>query len=122
MRIHRNLHNAKRGGPQWTETVSGKVARYLETVTLVDVSTRIRPAAARKCLETNVRRVCAFLDGTEATAPTTTTTRRAWCRLGYDPRKDASFLADGRPWTHADAVELRADGSGWVLNPRQVSS
>ncbi len=134
MRIHRNLHNARHGGPQWVHTVKGRVAQYLEEVYLTSVTTRIQPAGQAKCQASGVRSVCAFFDGEEVQPVTFTTgvVRRAggWRRISYDPRKDSSFFADGQklypslnaePWNTADAVKLLRDGSSWVLNPQWVS-
>ena len=119
MRIHRNLHNAKKGGPQWVETKGGKVAQYLETVALVDVSTRIQPAGARKCQQTNVRSVCAFFDGEQTDVPGMR--NENWYRVVYDPRVDDQFRYKKGlvtyPWNRAAAAHLCADGSTWILNP-----
>ena len=126
LRVHRNLHNAKRGGPQWVSTVRGKVDAYLDDVLLTGVTTRIQPAGARKCAESGVRSVCAYFDGDKPTGAYVGTGE--WHRVAYDPRVDAAFQflahvpgeADlqPRPWNAADAAALRADGSTWVLNPR----
>lgn len=119
MRVHRNLHNARRGGPQWVHTVKGRVSAYLDEVRLTSVTTRIQPAGAAKCAATQVRSVCAFFDGQETSFNTPAEGGHGtWQRIGYDPRKDASFMADGTAWNAAAAVELRADGSAWVLGPR----
>lgn len=120
MRIHRNLHNAKAGGPQWVETKGGKVQQYLDSVALLDVSTRIQPAGQRKCQETNVRSVCAFFDGELTDVPGLR--NDSWLRVEYDPRVDDTFKAVSStgvryPWNRAAAAHLCADGSTWVLNP-----
>lgn len=119
MRIHRNLHNAKAGGPQWVETKGGKVQQYLEAIGLVDVTTRIQPAGQRKCAESQVRSVCAYFDGNPGTDWETIDPRRdeGWLRVSYDPRKDTAFMAGGKPWNTAVATLLLADGSTWVLLP-----
>lgn len=118
MRIHRNLHNAKAGGPQWVSTLRGKVDAYLDSVYLANVTTRIQPAGQRKCQESGVRSVCAYFDGDQAQAwEVQAGCPHGWHRVSYDPRVDSSFLADGRPWNTADAVRLQADGVTYVLNP-----
>ena len=116
MRIHRNLHNARRGGPQWVSTVRGKVHQYLHDLRLKNVTTRIQPAGQRKCQESGVRSVCAYFDGDRENRLATEIAGE-WLRVSYDPRVDSSFLANGQPWNTAAAVELRADGSCYVLNP-----
>ena len=124
MRIHRNLHNARRGGPQWVSTAKGKVQAYLDEVYLVNVSTRIQPAGARKCADSGVRSVFAFFDGNQVDASDSSLSVAGglWYRVAYDPRKDSTFLAcdhaGAMPWNRADAVQLRADGVCLVLNPR----
>ncbi len=129
MRIHRNLHNARRGGPQWVHTVKGKVEAYLDSVLLVNVTTRIQPAGQAKCQTSGVRSVCAFFDGDLPTGAYVGT--GSWDKVVYDPRVDDAFLA-GHPslvklgstslrrWNAADAVRLDADGSCLVLGARWV--
>jgi hypothetical protein len=116
IRVHRNLHNARRGGPQWVRTAKGKVAEYLEAVVLTGVTTRIQPAGQRKCQESGTRSVCAYFDGQR-----TGKAHGVWHKVSYDPRSDDSFTAwvEGKPvpWNTADAAHLRADGSTWVTNP-----
>jgi len=142
IRVHRNLHKraawlkAVKGGAtheqasasiggQWVRTAGGRVAEYMDSVVLTGVTTRIQPAAQRKCQESGTRSVCAYFDGTrvdvDPQAPI-----RDWLRVSYDPRVDDCFRAtvQGRPgtpvtypWNTADAVVLRVDGSTWVLNP-----
>ena len=126
MRVHRNLHNAKRGGPQWVHTHAGRVQSYLEAITLVNVSTRIQPAGQAKCQTSGVRSVVAFFDGDEVSNDWLTSNESVndvWQRMAYDPRvNDAFQVVDAHghqlPWNAADATELRADGSTWVLNAR----
>lgn len=119
MRIHRNLHNARRGGPQWVHTARGKVQAYLDSVCLVNVTTRIQPAGQRKCQESGVRSVCAFFDGDRPAEAYLGCGE--WHRVSYDPRKDEAFLfAVGgftQSWNTAEAVRLDTDGSCYVLNP-----
>ena len=117
MRVHRNLHAARAGKPQWVETQRGRVVRYLRSLTLTDVSTRIQPAAAAKCKAEGVRRVCAFFDGTEAILANRSTKASDWQRIDYDPRNGQGFTAANVEWTHAEAVHLRDDGAAFVLNP-----
>ena len=117
MRVHRNLHNARRGGPQWVETKGGRVQRYLEEVVMLDVTTRIQPAGARKCRETQVRGVCAFFDGSPAGDWQPQVPHSGWQRVSYDPRSDIDFMAGGLPWNAARAVCLDADGHCYVLEP-----
>ena len=129
MRMHRNLHAAAHNRrhpeatpkPQWVETftttVDGKRrqrTRRHESMVLVNVTTRVQPAAQAKSQQNGVRAVCAFLDGSPAErshdprpAP--------WKRLGFDPRLSADFTADGVPFTSAAIIRLNADGSAWVL-------
>lgn len=121
MRVHRNLHNARKGGPQWVETISGKVTRYLEEVKLTGVSTRIQPAGQAKCQSSGVRSVIAFFDGAEA--PGADVLPGTWERVEYDPRVDSTFLVRHNddttaPWNVAIGAHLRADGSTWVLGAR----
>lgn len=115
MRIHRNLHNARAGGPQWVSTVRGRVDEYHEAVSLSDVRTRIQPGGRAKCERRQVRNVCAFFDG-DSCRPRRV--GQGWQRVSFDPRLNTEFLADGEPWNVADAAELRSDGSAWVLHPR----
>ena len=117
MRYHRNLHNAKRGGPQWVRTERGRVAEYLETVTLVNVTTRLQPAGVRKCQERGVRSVCAYLDGEPRPNLNANGGQGNWQRIQFDPRSDNHFLADGQPWNAAAAVKLEQDGSAYALFP-----
>lgn len=113
IRIHRNLHRARAGGPQWVRTQRGKVAEYLESVTLTNVTTRTRPGCMDDCKESQKRAVCAFFDGVPAVhAP-----EGDWQRVSFDPRVDNHFHVDGKPWNRARATQLRADGSCWVLDP-----
>ena len=131
MRVHRNLHAARKGGPQWVETARGRVVRYWAELELRDVSTRIQPAGAERCKLTQVRSVCAFLDGELHTGPASVWA--AWSRVKYDPRHHAAFLHDQRGaapsavpderhgwrrWNRADRVILNQDGSCYALNPR----
>lgn len=131
-RIHRNLHNAKAGGPQWVHTVSGKVEAYLEQVHLTDVTTRIQPAGARKCAASGVRSVVAFFDGAFATTSQVEALENVddriegWHRVAYDPRTDDAFLylvtdepaVPAQRWNAADAVALTSSGRTYVLRPR----
>jgi hypothetical protein len=123
MRVHRNLHNAKRGGPQWVETKAGKVARYLDEVKLHDVSTRIQPAGQAKCQTSGVRSVVSFFDGVEGASIEFAI--GTWERVEYDPRVDNTFLVrrgdNTAPWNVAIGAHLRADGSTWVLGARWES-
>lgn len=120
MRVHRNLHNARVGGPQWVETVKGKVARYLDEVRLTNVSTRIQPAGQAKCQASGVRSVVAFFDGVEA--PGAHVLPGTWERVEYDPRVNSNFQVIRNhypmPWNVAIGAHLRADGSTWVLGAR----
>ena len=134
MRVHRNLHNAKAGGPQWVHTHKGKVAEYLDSVLLTEVTTRIQPAGQRKCQAAGVRSVCAFFDGTPGDDVQGLVAAiddvldvvdgSEWRRVSYDPRVDDGFLSYNPAtgikdhWNTAAAAHLRADGSTWVLNPR----
>lgn len=116
MRLHRNLHNARAGGPQWVSTVRGRVDQYLDEVLLVHVTTRIQPAGLAKCALQQRRDVCAYLDG--GLCVDEVPCNADWRRISFDPRRDRTFLADGKPWNAADMVHLRVDGSAFVLNPR----
>jgi len=120
MRVHRNLHNARKGGPQWVETQKGKVVRYLEEVKLTGVSTSIQPAVQAKCQESGVRSVIAFFDGVEA--PGAHVLPGTWERVEYDPRVNSNFQVIRNhyptPWNVAIGAHLRADGSTWVLGAR----
>jgi hypothetical protein len=126
MRVHRNLHNARRGGPQWVHTHGGRVQAYLEAITLVNVSTRIQPAGQAKCQASGVRSVVAFFDGDEATTEFLSKPQRgSWQLVSYDPRRDSAFRVCAElpshhngDWNVADVAELRTDGSTWVLNAR----
>ena len=121
MRIHRNLHNARRGGPQWVSTVRGKVDAYLDFVALENVTTRIQPAGQRKCQESGVRSVCAFFDGDAVSEGRIDT--GTWQLVSYDPRVDSCFQAtdmetgEKTPWNRADVARLDTNGSTWVLRP-----
>lgn len=115
MRIHRNLHNARRGGPQWVSTVNGRVDEYLTEVVLLQVTTRIQPGGLARCKLQRKRDVCAFFDGGFCVDVPRSD---SWQRVAFDPRQDKTFLADGQPWNKAEAAHLRADGSTFVLNPR----
>ena len=122
MRVHRNLHNARKGGPQWVVTRRGKVFEYLESCTLSGVTTRIQPAGQAKCAEKQVRSVCAYFDGFSSPADPTSGTGKmpvgnAWKVLAYDPRCDTEFMADGQPWNTADAAYMAPDGTTYILNP-----
>ena len=116
MRLHRNLHKARVGGPQWVSTVRGKVDEYLDEVVLVHVTTRIQPGGLARCALQRRRDVCAFFDGGRAEESCVMDER--WCRVSFDPRQDRTFLANGKPWNAADMAYLREDGSAFVLNPR----
>jgi hypothetical protein len=120
MRVHRNLHNARRGGPQWVETQKGKVVRYLEEVKLREVSTRIQPAGQAKCQSSGVRSVIAFFDGVEGASIEFAI--GTWERVEYDPRVDSNFLVrrgdNTSRWNVAKGAHLRADGSTWVVGAR----
>jgi hypothetical protein len=94
VRIHRNLHNARKGGPQWTRTERGKVVEYLDAVALRDVTTRVRQGGIRRCQEKGQREVCAFFDGflvDPADLPTT----EPEALVRFDPRYDSQFFAAG---------------------------
>jgi len=115
MRVHRNLHHARKGGPQWVSTVRGRVDEYLSEVVLLQVRTRIQPAGIAKCALQRKRDVCAFFDGGRTyDLPQ----KGQWKAVSFDPRVDKTFLADGSAWNAADAAHLRPDGSTVVLNPR----
>jgi hypothetical protein len=118
MRVHRNLHNAKRGGPQWTVTARGRVVEYLADVHLAGVTTRIQPAGAARCHSTGVRSVCAFFDGERVTD--LHDVDGPWLRVTYDPRKHSDFMANGERFNVAAGAWLRRDGSTVVLAPRWV--
>ncbi len=126
MRVHRNLHNAKRGGPQWVVTERGKVVEYLVSVALVDVTTRIQPGGAAKCRTSGVRSVVAFFDGTHADnqALIAAVKDEGGQRITYDPRSDSEFYSYAllgslpKRWNTADAVILNADGTSYAYNPR----
>ena len=119
MRVHRNLHNARHGGPQWVHTVKGLVNEYLEEVVLTGVTTRIQPAGQRKAKDTQVRNVCAYFDGDRGDA--SVIAGKTWHRVSYDPRKDTAFQADGARWNTADATVLAADGVTYVCGARWVA-
>ncbi|MEI2421998.1 hypothetical protein V6O07_17100, partial [Arthrospira platensis SPKY2] len=120
-RVHRNLHQARAGGPQWVLTKRGKVQAYRETVGLLGVNTKISAAVRKRCELKQRRTVCAYIEGlvTDRTALPV----GAWLRISFDPRREAYFMASGddgerKPWNAADAARFDDDGSGWVLNPR----
>lgn len=115
VRVHRNLHKARSGGPQWVLTKSGRVVEYLARATLVNVSTRIQPSVLRRCREKKVRNVCGFLDGQRVEHREAT---EGWLPIRFDPRCDDVFLAGDKEWNRAEAVILTANGRAWVLNPR----
>lgn len=120
-RVHRNLHRARAGGPQWVVTQRGKVQEYRSTVALLAVNTRIRAATRKRCEVQQRRTVCAYIEG-EITNQVMSSTG-AWCRISFDPRREANFMAcdsDGarRPWNTADAARFDEDGTGWALNAR----
>jgi len=120
VRIHRNLHNAKRGGPQWTRTERGKVVEYLDAVALRDVSTRVRPGGVRRCQDRGVREVCAFFDG-QRIDPTDLPTSEPEAAVRFDPRVDSQFYAAGFdvpgsrfPFSRADFIALTHSGRAYV--------
>jgi len=119
VRVHRNLHKARAGGPQWVSTVRGRVDEYLDEVVLMNVTTRIQPGGLAKCKKRQRRDVCAYLDGDRGHR---VDDGHEWQRVAFDPRCDANFLADGRPWNVADMAHLRCDGSALVLNPRWIDA
>lgn len=120
-RVHRNLHRARAGGPQWVLTQRGKVQEYRRTVALLAVNTRIRSATRKRCEVEQRRTVCAYIEGDvtdQGISPT-----GDWCRISFDPRREANFMAHDsngarRPWNTADAARFDEDGTGWVLSPR----
>lgn len=113
-RIHRNLHAARAGAPQWVRTIVGRVDAYLARLILVNVTTRIRRGSAARCLESGVRAVVAFFDGKETDAEP----EGEWQRVSFDPRRDTEFVAAGRQFNKADAARLEPCGAAFVLNPR----
>lgn len=124
MRVHRNLHAARQGKPQWVETPKGRGARvvYHENMILRGVTTRIQPAAAAACEREQVRRVCAFFVGTPDLPEHDDLPAEGWKRIAYDPRTGGGFTCDGVEWEHADAVALNRDGSAYALNPWRMDS
>ncbi len=94
VRIHRNLHAARKGTPQWVRTERGKVVEYLPTVALRDVTTRVRPGGVRRCQEQGVRQVCAFFDGFRID-PADLPTSEPEAIVRFDPRQDEQFHAVG---------------------------
>lgn len=131
IRVHRNLHNAKRGGPQWVRTHRGKVAEYLDSVALSDVSTRVQAGGVKRAQAAQVRNVCAYLDGTpdpvhpHALPPGETPFDGGlWFKVTFDPRTDDSFgyrpVSDGAivySWNRARRVILLPTGEAWVSDP-----
>jgi hypothetical protein len=118
LRVHRNLHAARAGGPQWVSTVRGKVAAYLPSVALENVTTRVQPGGVAACQRSGVRSVVAFFDGHE-TDPVHVWNldSPAWQRVQFDPRHDSAFRAGDRIFNRASVACLCADGSTYVLNP-----
>jgi hypothetical protein len=114
VRVHRNLHKARAGGPQWVVTKSGRVLEYLDRVVLENVTTRIQPGGLRRCRKKQVRNVCGFLDGE---CLSRRPAGEGWLPIRFDPRKDLAFLAGDTPWNRAAAVDLKSDGTAWVLAP-----
>ena len=120
VRIHRNLHNAKRGGPQWSRTERGKVVEYLKSVALREVSTRVRQGGVRRCQSRGVREVCAFFDG-ERIDPNQLPKSEPEAVVRFDPRVDSQFYAAGFdmpgsrfPFARADFIALTDDGRAYV--------
>jgi hypothetical protein len=114
IRVHRNLHKARAGGPQWVVTKRGRVVEYLDRAVLVNITTRVQPGGLRRCRKKQVRNVCGFLDGEGVTRRPA---GEGWMPIQFDPRKDLAFLACGKPWNRAAAVVLEQDGKAWVLAP-----
>ena len=118
MRLHRNLHNARRGGPQWVVTVRGRVHAYRDSIMLQNVTTRVQPGGVKRCAAKGVREVVAFLDGDEIAPSEAVGFKWRWRRISFDPRTDTQFSAEGfGPFDRALYIHLRADGSSWVLSP-----
>ena len=117
MRVHRNLHAARKGGPQWVETKGGRVAAYHAELQLAGVTTRLQPAGVRKCQERQVRSVCAYLDGGLChDAPPLVSP--GWEPVVFDPRRHDQFTTpNGEPWNAAAYVILAADGRAWAYRP-----
>jgi len=138
MRVHRNLHAARQGTPQWVQTLRGRVVAYHPEIALSSVTTRIQPAGARACRQEQVRRVCAFLDGWPAgmaeyagwTADELTGDP-LWRRIVFDPRREDQFgllnpwgavdrFGFYSRWNAADMVLMLSDGSSWARRARWV--
>jgi hypothetical protein len=101
---------------------------YLEGLCLREVTTRIRPAGVRKCAESNVRRVCAFIDGSDTTGlikgwEVFNGDKPGWHRVHFDPRIDTAFsYGPGRErFNTAGGISLCPDGSSYVWSPSWVA-
>ena len=120
-RVHRNLHHARVGGPQWVLTRRGRVQAYRVEVGLLGVRTKIGEAVRKRCELNQRRTVCAYVEG--VVIDVAVLPAGAWLRMSFDPRREANFMVfstDGArwAWNAADAARFDEEGIGWALNPR----
>lgn len=113
MRVHRNLHAARRGDSQWVETRGGIVHRYHATLALGGVSCIVQPGGAARCAREGVRDVVAYFSGVQAAHVPS----GDWLRVSFDPRTDTRFRTALGPFDYADYAQLLADGAAYVLTP-----
>lgn len=128
IRVHRNLHAARAGAPQWVITDGrGRVVERVPYLALADVETMVQPAGVRRCHETGVRAVCARFKGRPAALWELPDAGLEWWRTQFDPRRDEAFMAViespfgpealSLKWNHARYALLAPSGSCTVFDP-----
>lgn len=79
VRVHVNLHNGC-----YVITHKGKVAGYVKSLTLEDVTPKISMSGYNKCKDEQQRNVHAFLEGTLVSMSATAPSGGSWDKLTYN--------------------------------------
>ena len=114
IRTHVNLHRRAKGLPAFAETVKGRVAGYHESLAVTGAVVKVSAWKLAEARRRGCRQVCLWVDGERTDVPADLT---GWARFSFNPNTDDTAQADGRPFTHADAVAMTPAGV-FVLNPR----
>ena len=110
VRVHYNLHAARKRAPAWVVTQHNRVVCYLNSCTLADARPVVLPGGARRSLQIGRRTVHAYLAGVLGKSAGSV---QGMARIRYALPPVARFECDGAPLVDGTHIVLLPDGSAW---------
>ncbi len=121
VRVHVNLHRAKRGARDHmviADPSTRRVLQYAADVTLTGVEFRVPEGGLARVRERGAREVFAYATGT-VKAIDTCPDLTGRPKVSFNPFRDDTFVCGGQPIHQAPEVTF-ADRAGWLPGPSRA--